>query len=130
MRKAGISFLAGVCVMMWACAGSGTAAAGTQAERIRSAKPQVSSGGDFTAAVKADGTLWNWGANEHGQPGEGTLPVGDGARYFPVRNAPAPVSLAPASGAEARPGAPKMVKLYPRARTNGSSRSPCRSPAW
>jgi len=61
MRKAGISFLAGVCVILWACAGSGTATAGVQAERTRSAKPQVSqvsSGGDFTAAVKADGTLW------------------------------------------------------------------------
>ncbi|MCL5982580.1 MAG: stalk domain-containing protein, partial [Firmicutes bacterium] len=81
----------------------------------------VSVGGAHTAALKADGTLWTWGLNYHGQLGDGTLPDGDGARYFPFRNAPAPAKLAPDNGAEARPGAPKMVKIYPRGRTNGVS---------
>jgi hypothetical protein len=72
----------------------------------------VSVRGAHTAALKSDGTLWTWGSNSHGQLGDGTLPVGDGARYSPFRNAPAPVSLAPDNSAEARPGAPKMVRLY------------------
>jgi alpha-tubulin suppressor-like RCC1 family protein len=72
----------------------------------------VSVRGAHTAALKSDGTLWTWGSNSHGELGEGTLPVGDGARYSPFRNAPAPVSLAPDNSAEARPGAPKMVRLY------------------
>ncbi|MCL5981268.1 MAG: stalk domain-containing protein, partial [Firmicutes bacterium] len=78
----------------------------------------VSVGTHHTAALKADGTLWTWGLNYHGQLGDGTLPDGDGARYFPFRNAPTAVSLAPDNGAESRPGAPKMVRLYPRGRTN------------
>jgi hypothetical protein len=226
MRKTGVLFLVVTLVILLYCAGSGTAATGMQAERVRSAKPQVSqvsSGSDFTAAVKADGTLWTWGydqraargintfrpgqvgsdtnwstvsaggnqisaviaalksdgtlwtwswpaswdlwglemhlrgpiapmvpgqvgkdrdwasvsvggahiaalkkdgtlwtwgANMHGQLGDGTLPVGDRARYSPFRNAPTVVSLAPDNGAEARPGAPKMVRIYPRARIN------------
>jgi alpha-tubulin suppressor-like RCC1 family protein len=34
---------------------------------------QVSCGYRHTAAVKTDGTLWNWGANGNGQLGNGTL---------------------------------------------------------
>jgi len=32
----------------------------------------LNSGGLHTAAVKADGTLWTWGANDHGQLGDGS----------------------------------------------------------
>ena len=78
----------------------------------------VTVGEHHTAALKRDGTLWTWGGNMHGQLGDGTLPVGDLARYTPFRNAPTVVSPAPDNGAEARPGAPKMVGLYRRARIN------------
>jgi alpha-tubulin suppressor-like RCC1 family protein len=30
---------------------------------------QVSGGGNYTAAIKTDGTLWNWGRNAYGQLG-------------------------------------------------------------
>src|SRR5262245_30266727 len=33
----------------------------------------VSSGGLFTLALKPDGTVWDWGANEYGQLGDGTF---------------------------------------------------------
>ncbi|MBI4704415.1 MAG: hypothetical protein HY744_25195 [Deltaproteobacteria bacterium] len=32
----------------------------------------VAAGGDYTCAVKADGTLWCWGWNQYGQLGDGT----------------------------------------------------------
>ncbi|MBT9173625.1 MAG: hypothetical protein DDT21_02026 [Syntrophomonadaceae bacterium] len=84
----------------------------------------VSVGTHHTAALKADGTLWTWGWNLHGQLGDGSIPFANGTlpiRYVPFRNAPAAVSPAPDGGAHARPGVPKMVELYPRGRTNGVS---------
>lgn len=33
----------------------------------------VAAGGDFTVALKTDGTLWAWGGNDYGQLGNGTL---------------------------------------------------------
>jgi alpha-tubulin suppressor-like RCC1 family protein len=33
---------------------------------------QVDCGGAHTAAIKTDGTLWTWGANDYGQLGDGT----------------------------------------------------------
>lgn len=33
----------------------------------------VAAGGDFTVALKTDGTLWTWGDNLYGQLGDGTL---------------------------------------------------------
>ena len=32
---------------------------------------QVSSGGEFTVAIRSDGTLWAWGVNDSGQLGQG-----------------------------------------------------------
>ena len=32
----------------------------------------MSGGGDHTAAIKTDGTLWAWGRNNNGQLGNGT----------------------------------------------------------
>ena len=34
--------------------------------------PMVSGGGTHTAVLKADGTVWSWGANDAGQLGDGT----------------------------------------------------------
>ena len=33
----------------------------------------VAAGGDFTVALKTDGTLWAWGGNDYGQRGNGTV---------------------------------------------------------
>lgn len=33
----------------------------------------VAAGGDFTVALKTDGTLWAWGGNDYGQMGNGTV---------------------------------------------------------
>lgn len=38
-------------------------------EEVRS----VAAGGDFTVALKTDGTLWAWGGNDYGQLGNGTV---------------------------------------------------------
>ena len=35
------------------------------------AYPQIAAGTDFTVALKADGTVWTWGANAYGQLGNG-----------------------------------------------------------
>lgn len=32
---------------------------------------EVQAGGDHTCALREDGTLWRWGANEFGQLGDG-----------------------------------------------------------
>lgn len=42
---------------------------------------QISAGGDYTCALRRDGTVWCWGFNEHGQLGDGSLLT----RYVPVR---------------------------------------------
>jgi len=34
--------------------------------------PKISAGSDYTAAIKADGSLWTWGRNDFGQLGDGT----------------------------------------------------------
>ena len=41
----------------------------------------ISAGGWHTVAIKADGSLWAWGSNEHGQLGDGTT----ADRHTPVR---------------------------------------------
>ena len=64
MRKASILLLAVIFGILSACSGFETATAGAQAERTRIAKSQVSSANDFTAAVKANGTLWTWGYDQ------------------------------------------------------------------
>ena len=37
----------------------------------------ISAGSNFASAIKSDGTLWTWGANDQGQLGLGTAVVGD-----------------------------------------------------
>ena len=44
-------------------------------------EPVITSGKDFTVALKSDGSLWAWGANDHGQLGDGTSID----RAYPVR---------------------------------------------
>jgi|GEM_PF-1611467 len=106
---------------LWTWGGNQHGQLGDGTTTLRTAPAQVGKDRDWadvsvrtthTAALKADGTLWTWGSNSHGELGEGTLPDGGGARYSPARNAPSPVSLAPDNGAEVRPGAPKMIRLY------------------
>ena len=106
---------------LWSWGGNQHGQLGDGTTTLRTAPAQVGKDRDWadvsvrtthTAALKADGTLWTWGSNSHGELGEGTLPDGGGARYSPARNAPSPVSLAPDNGAEVRPGAPKMIRLY------------------
>lgn len=53
---------------------------------------ELNTGGLHSAAIKADGTLWTWGSNSHGQLGDGTvsdrhLPtqVGTGATWTAVQ---------------------------------------------
>jgi alpha-tubulin suppressor-like RCC1 family protein len=41
----------------------------------------VSAGGDNTMAIKTDGSLWAWGANETGNLGDGTQIM----RLLPVK---------------------------------------------
>ena len=41
----------------------------------------VSTGGDFTAAIRTDGSLWAWGYNEYGELGDGTRT----RRFSPVQ---------------------------------------------
>ncbi len=60
----------------------------------------VSVGSNHTAALKADGTLWTWGWNLHGQLGGGNIIS---------RNSPTIVTFAPVA-----PGTSEMIKLYPR----------------
>jgi len=60
----------------------------------------VAVGGNHTAALKADGMLWAWGWNLHGQLGGGTNVS---------RNAPTSASFTPVA-----PGTSGMIKLYPR----------------
>ena len=43
--------------------------------------PQIAAGGYHTIVLKADGTLWAWGNNYHGQLGDGTTIH----RHSPVR---------------------------------------------
>ena len=69
----------------------------------------VSVGTHHTAALKADGTLWTWGANQHGQ-------LGDGTPSF--RNAPALISLMTDNGVNTETTTPRTVKIYPRSRSN------------
>lgn len=46
---------------------------------------QVSCGYRFTAAVKTDGTLWTWGANDYGQLGNNGSGTGANYRSSPVQ---------------------------------------------
>ena len=34
---------------------------------------QVAAGGNFSLALRSDGTVWAWGQNDHGQLGRGTV---------------------------------------------------------
>jgi alpha-tubulin suppressor-like RCC1 family protein len=43
---------------------------------------QVAAGGDFTVALRSNGEVWTWGANDHGQLGDGTRT----GRTTPARN--------------------------------------------
>lgn len=52
---------------------------------------QVAAGYDHSLAVRSDGTLWAWGANDHGQVGNGVV----GANQLASRRAPHNVTFCP-----------------------------------
>ncbi len=56
----------------------------------------VAAGSDFGVAVKRDGTVWTWGANDYGQLGDGTLVN----RYYaaPVSGLPSIVTVSASTG--------------------------------
>lgn len=47
-------------------------------------EPMVSAGENFSVALKSDGTVWTWGANENGQLGNGTKGK-ETSQYSPVQ---------------------------------------------
>jgi len=49
-----------------------------------SASPMIAGGAYHTVALKADGTVWAWGSNEHGQSGEGTATGVNPLGHVPV----------------------------------------------
>ena len=52
--------------------GDGTTASRREPIWIMYGVVSVSAGADYTMAIKADGSLWAWGANDYGQLGNGT----------------------------------------------------------
>lgn len=52
--------------------GNQVAVSGTSLAVLEDAR-SVAAGGDFTVALKTDGTLWAWGGNDYGQLGNGTV---------------------------------------------------------
>ncbi len=71
MKKKGMAWTAIIVVFLglFAC-GEGGGGGGNPS--TTSAWTSVSAGADHTVAIKADGTLWAWGANDLGQLGDGT----------------------------------------------------------
>jgi alpha-tubulin suppressor-like RCC1 family protein len=61
---------------------------------------QIAVGSDHTSVLKADGTVWSWGWNQHGEVGNGTTGGADGCVVC-VR-LPKQTSIAGVTGIEAR----------------------------
>jgi alpha-tubulin suppressor-like RCC1 family protein len=63
-----IIFIPLVLVLVW----SSVAPALTALRLDPAAPPTIAAGSDHSLAIKADGSLWTWGWNDHGQLGDGT----------------------------------------------------------
>ncbi|WP_116023878.1 S8 family serine peptidase [Thermomonospora umbrina] len=66
-------------VWAWGGNGQGQLGDGTTTDKTKMVKvpglsdvKAVAAGGDFSLALKADGTMWSWGGNDQGQLGDGT----------------------------------------------------------
>ena len=53
----------------------------------------ISAGGVFTLALKADGTVWAWGDNEHGELGNSTVDESSKMKSLDLKNEPVEVSM-------------------------------------
>ena len=70
----------GASALLWGSNGSGQLGDGTTTSRSSPGTTagggtnwkQVAGGGDYSAAIKTDGTLWTWGSNGSGRLGDGT----------------------------------------------------------